>query len=87
MEGNTRLDGIGWGAGESDQVDGVEATSSFPVESRSCSELPGTWGEGEVGGGLVQSEEGRVESQFGSRGFLNDDGKVDDDDGDDEVMK
>ena len=27
-----------------------------------------------------------MESQFGSRGFLNDDGKVDDDDGDDEVM-
>ena len=55
--GKTCLDGIGGGAGEGDQVDRVEATSSFPVESRSCSELPGTWGEGEVGGGLVQSED------------------------------
>ena len=55
--GKTCLDGIGGGAGEGDQVDRVEATSTFPVESRSCSELPGTWGEGEVGGGLVQSGE------------------------------
>ena len=50
----TCLDGIGWGAGEGDEIDGIGSVPSLPVQSRTRTKLAGSRGECEMGRGLVQ---------------------------------
>ena len=68
----TCLDGIGWGAGEGDEIDGIGSVPSLPVQSRTRTKLAGSRGECEMGRGLVQPA--RVEShevKLGSSVSLN----------------
>ena len=59
----TCLDGIGRRAGEGDEIDGIGSVPSLPVQPRTCPKLARSWGECEVGRGLVQPGS-RVKCQY-----------------------